>query len=339
MSSVFLPMLSSQIVILNLYCYSMKIIVLDGYAMNPGDLSWNWLEKYGSFTVFDRTEAHQAIERIGNAEAILINKVPITKAVMESCPGLRYIGVNATGYNVVDTSSAHERGITVTNVPGYSTSAVAQQVFAFILAFSNRVKEHSDSVYEGDWVRCPDFTYWKTPLCELEGKVLGIFGFGAIGKKTARIAQSFGMKVISHTRRRESVEEAEDVTWCSKDELFSQSDFISLHCPLTEETRNLINKETLALMKKTAFLINTARGGLIDEEALQNSLQKSELAGFAADVISEEPMKEKNPLLRCPNTLITPHIAWASFETRSRLMNAVEKNLASFLSGKPQNMV
>ncbi len=307
--------------------------------MNPGDLSWSWIEKYGTYTVFDRTEAHQAVERIGNAEAILINKVPITKEVMRSCPDLRYIGVNATGYNVVDIASAHERGITVTNVPGYSTSAVAQQVFAFILGFTNRVKEHSDSVFAGDWVRCPDFTYWKTPLFELEGKTLGIFGFGAIGKKTALIAHAFGMKVICHTRRKESVSDIPNVEYCSKEDLFVHSDFISLHCPLTSDTAELINKETLSLMKKSAFLINTARGGLIHEEDLQKALVKKQIAGFAADVLSAEPMKESNPLIRAPNAVITPHIAWASFETRSRLMQAVEQNLSSFISKKTQNVI
>ena len=307
--------------------------------MNPGDLSWNWLEKYGTFTVFDRTETRQAVERIGNADAVLVNKVPITEDVMHSCPDLRYVGVNATGYNVVDIACAHKRGITVTNVPGYSTSAVAQQVFAFILSFSNRVKEHSDSVFAGDWITCPDFTYWKTPLCELEGKTLGIFGFGAIGKKAALIAQAFGMRVICHTRRKETVQDIPEVLYCTKEELFSQSDFISLHCPLTDETRHLINNKTIALMKKTAVLINTARGALIDEEVLQKALTKGLIAGFAADVISEEPMKQNNPLLRAPNTLLTPHIAWASLETRKRLMNAVENNLRLFLSGNPQNVV
>jgi glycerate dehydrogenase len=317
----------------------MKIIVLDGYAMNPGDLSWNWLEKYGTFMVFDRTEARQAVERIGNADAVLVNKVPITEDVMSSCPDLRYIGVNATGYNVVDIAGAHKRGITVTNVPGYSTSAVAQQVFAFILSFSNRIKEHSDSVFAGDWLTCPDFTYWKTPLCELEDKTLGIFGFGAIGKKTAVIAQAFGMRVLCHTRRKEAAQEIPGVLYCTKEELFAQSDFISLHCPLTDETKHLINNKIIALMKKTAVLINTARGALIDEEALQKALVKGQIAGFAADVISEEPMKQNNPLLRAPNTLLTPHIAWASLETRKRLMNIVENNLKLFLSGNPQNVV
>ncbi len=317
----------------------MKIVVLDGYAMNPGDLTWSWLKKYGTYTVYDRTEAQQAVERIGDAEAILINKVPITEDLMNSCPNLRYIGVNATGYNVVDISYAHKKGITVTNVPGYSTSAVAQQVFAFILAFSNRVTEHNDSVYNGDWIACPDFTYWKTPLCELEGKILGIIGFGAIGKKTAIIAQAFGMKVLFHSRRKESADSIPSVEYCSKEELFAKSDFISLHCPLTNETKNLINKDTIALMKKSAFLINTARGGLIDEAALQNALIEKRIAGFAADVLSEEPMKKDNPLYRAPNTIITPHIAWASLETRTRLMSIVEENIKLFLSGKPLNVV
>lgn len=317
----------------------MKIIVLDGYAMNPGDLSWKWLEKYGTYAVFDRTEDSQAVERIGSADAVLINKVKITADVIQSCPDLKYIGVNATGYNVVDIKAARERNIIVTNVPGYSTAAVAQQVFAFILTFANRIKEHSDSVFSGEWIKSPDFTYWKTPLTELEGKVMGIYGFGAIGKKTACISQSFGMKVLCHTRRKEAVAEFEGVSYCSTQDLFSNSDFISLHCPLTEDTKNLINEQTLSSMKKTAFIINTARGGLIDEEALQKALQKGRIAGFAADVISEEPMKPDNPLLRAPNTLLTPHIAWASFETRNRLMHIVEQNLACFISKNPQNMV
>lgn len=317
----------------------MNIIVLDGYAMNPGDLSWKWLEKYGNYTVFDRTNDSQAIERIGNAETILINKVTITKEIINACPHLKYIGVNATGYNGVDTIEAHKRGITVTNVPSYSTTAVAQHVFAFILSFSNHVQEHSDSVFLGDWIHSPDFTYWKTDLCELEGKTLGIFGYGAIGKKTAIIAHSFGMNVLCHTRRAESIASDSPTLYCSKEDLFSRSDFISLHCPLTEETKSLINTNTIALMKKKAILINTARGPLVDEYALQKALSNGTIGGYAADVISEEPMNKENPLLKAPNTLITPHIAWASYETRNRLMRLVEKNLSCFVSGNPENVV
>lgn len=315
----------------------MKITVLDGHALNPGDLSWSEIASLGDFSVFDRTPRELVAERIGNSEIVILNKIQITDELLEKCPNLRYIGVLATGYNVVDVVACKKRGIIVTNIPSYSTEAVAQHTFAYILNWTNRVTEHSSDVSAGGWIKSRDFSYFLSPLSELCGKTLGIFGYGNIGKKVAQIAKAFGMKVIVCTHGKKSTgDENESV---SIEELFSKSDFITLHAPLTEETRNIANEKTISLMKKSAFLVNTARGGLVDEVALSNALNSEKIAGYACDVLNSEPMDENCPLLNAKNCIITPHIAWAAFETRSRLMEIAIENIKSFLSGNAKNVV
>ncbi len=313
----------------------MKITILDGNALNPGDLSWSSLEKFGSVTVYPRTNPEDVVFRIGDSDAILLNKISITEEILSSCPKLRYIGVQATGYNVIDIEACKRHGVTVTNVPSYSTAGVAQLVFAYISEFACNTSLHSSSVMMGDWTKSLDFCYWKKPLIELEGKTLGIFGYGNIGKRVSLIAKAYGMKVIICTRTpKKEIENPVDFST-----LLNESDFISLHVPLTEKTKNSINKSTLSLMKKTAFLINTARGGLVSEEDVRAALDEGKIAGYAADVVSEEPMKKTNPLLGAPNCIITPHIAWAATETRERLLGVVVKNLENFIEGKPENVV
>ena len=312
-----------------------KLTILDGHAVNPGDLSWDMFKEFADVTVYERTPAEKLIERIGNSDAIFLNKITITEETLSACPNLKYIGVLATGYNVIDLEATRHHNITVTNIPAYSTDSVAQHVFALILHFTNHVAIHNDAVQNGDWVKCPDFCFWNKNLQELTGKTLGIFGYGNIGKKVAQIGQAFGMKVICCTRTaKEGMPEQ-----VSFDELLKQSDFISLHAPLTNKTKNLINAETLKLIKPSAYLINTARGGFIDEQALKEALNKGKLAGYAGDVISEEPMKAQNPLLGAKNCIITPHIAWAPLETRTRLQGIALENFKAFLKGKPQNVV
>lgn len=313
----------------------MKITILDGNALNPGDLSWAPIENLGELTVFPRTEEHEAAERIADSDAVLLNKVNITEAVLKKCSSLKYIGVQATGYNVIDIEACKRHNVTVTNVPSYSTAGVAQLVFAFISEFACHAQLHSDSVMAGEWTQSLDFSYWKVPLIELEGKTLGIFGYGSIGSRVARIGEAYGMNVIVCTRTPKSeIKKAVDIST-----LFNESDFISLHVPLTEKTRNVVNRTTLSLMKKTAFLINTARGPLVNESDVREFLDEEKIAGYAADVVSEEPMKKDNPLLGAKNCLITPHIAWAATETRQRLLNIVADNLKCFLLGKPKNVV
>ncbi|MGN0728768.1 D-2-hydroxyacid dehydrogenase [Treponema sp.] len=313
----------------------MKITILDGNALNPGDLSWSVLEQFGQVNVFPRTEDSLVAERIGDSDAVLLNKINITEEILSKCPNLKYIGVQATGYNVIDLEACRKHHVTVTNVPSYSTAGVAQLVFAFISEFACRTQLHSDSVMSGDWTRSPDFCYWKVPLIELEGKKLGIFGYGSIGSRVARIAEAYGMEVIVCTRtQKPEIKHPVDLST-----LFNESDFISLHAPLTEKTRNIVNRTTLSLMKKTSFLINTARGPLVNEADVREFLDKGKIAGYAADVVSEEPMKKDNPLLGAPNCLITPHIAWAATETRQRLLNIVVENIRCFINGAPQNVV
>lgn len=312
-----------------------KLTILDGHAVNPGDLSWDMFKELADVTVYERTPPEKLIERIGNSDAIFLNKINITEETLAACPNLKYIGVLATGYNVVDIAAAKRHNIVVTNIPAYSTDSVAQHVFALILYFTNHVAIHNDAVQTGDWVRCPDFCFWNKSLLELNNKTLGIFGYGNIGKKVAQIAQAFGMKVICCTRTpKEGMPEL-----VSFEELLKRSDFISLHAPLTDKTKNLINAETLKLIKPTAYLINTARGGFIDENALKEALDGGKLAGYAADVVSEEPMKADNPLLGAKNCIITPHIAWAPLETRTRLQGIALENYKAFLNGTPQNVV
>ena len=326
----------------------MKIVILDGYTLNPSDknptdLDFSILENLcgtqNQVIVYDRTESSQTVQRIDDAQIILVNKVLITKEVIDSCPNLKYIGLCSTGTNVVDLDYAHQKGITVTNVPSYSTAGVSQLVFSFILEFTNHVKLHSDDVHSGGWIKSPDFCYWKAPLTELLGKTLGIVGFGSIGKQSAKIAQAFGMKVICFTRSPEKLKDFPEIQSVSFDELCKNSDFITLHCPLTDDTKNLINKDSISKMKKSCIVINTARGPIVNEDDMAFALKNNQLAGFACDVVSVEPMKEDNPLLNCPNCLITPHIAWASLETRKRLFDEIVKNLESFIQGKSRNLV
>ncbi|MCR5621208.1 MAG: D-2-hydroxyacid dehydrogenase [Treponema sp.] len=313
----------------------MKITILDGNAVNPGDLSWSALEKLGGLTVYPRTEPADVISRIGDSDAVLLNKVNITEEILSACPSLKYIGVQATGYNVIDLDACRKHGVTVTNVPSYSTAGVAQLVFSYISEWACHVQLHSDSVMAGGWVRSPDFVYWEKPLFEIEGKTLGIFGYGNIGSRVARIAKAYGMKVIVCTRTpKPEIERSVDF-----DTLLRESDFVSLHAPLTDRTKEIINKESLSKLKKGAYLINTARGGLVVEQDVRDALEAGSLAGYAADVVLREPMSPDCPLLNAPNCLLTPHIAWASVETRRRLMGVVVGNLKAWMDGKPENVV
>jgi len=313
----------------------MKLVILDGHAVNPGDLPWDNFKNLADITVYERSKPEEVISRIGDADAVFLNKINITKEILDACPNLKYIGVLATGYNVIDLDAARSHNITVTNIPSYSTDSVAQHVFSFILNFTNQVSLHNASVQNGDWIRCPDFCYWNAPLTELKGKTLGIFGYGNIGKKVSEIAKVFGMNVICSTRTpKENMP-----PMVSFEELLTKSDFVSLHAPLTDKTKNIINKDTLSLMKKSAYLINTARGGFVVEKDLAECLKKGQIAGYAADVLLEEPMSKDNPLLNAPNCVITPHIAWAPLETRKRLQEIALNNLKAFISGKPVNVV
>lgn len=319
----------------------MKIVVLDGYALNPGDLSWQGFEELGEVTVYDRTsytDKQEIIERIGDAEAILTNKTPITADVLKACPQLTYIGVLATGYNVVDLAAAKEQGITVTNIPSYSTNAVAQATFALLLEVTNQVGYHNRSVHQGDWQTSKDFSYWQTPLMELAGKTIGLIGYGAIAQAVATIAHAFQLKVIYFNHRPKPAQAA----WAkqvSLAELYQEADIISLHVPQFPETEKMIDRTALAQMKSSAILINTARGGLIDEAAVAEALQTGQIAALAADVVSKEPIAADNPLLQAPNCYLTPHIAWAPVETRRRLMGIAVANLSGFKAGTPQNVV
>ncbi len=312
-----------------------KLTILDGHAVNPGDLPWTFLDGLVDYKVYERSAPEEVIERIGDSDAIFLNKIQITKEIFEACPKLKYIGVLATGYNVIDLEAARAYGVTVTNIPAYSTESVAQHVFSFILYFTNQVAQHSASVMNGDWVKCRDFCFWNGSLSELAGKTLGIFGYGNIGHRVAEIAKAFGMKVICCTRTpKEGMPEA-----VSFEDLLMRSDFLTLHAPFTDKTKNIINKDSLALMKKTAYLINTARGGFIVEKDLADCLNNDGIAGFAADVLLQEPMAEDCSLLKAKNCVITPHIAWAPRETRKRLQGIAEENLKAWLSGKPINVV
>ena len=314
-----------------------RIVILDGYTLNPGDLDWSALAALGGLTVHDRTPAELVLERAAGASIVLTNKTPVTRTVIESLPELRCIGVLATGYNVVDVAAAKERGISVTNVPGYGTAAVAQHVFALLLELTQRTGLHSDSVRAGDWARSVDWCYWRTPLVELAGLTMGIVGYGAIGQAVARIAQAFGMNVIAATRTLRADESG--VIFTSVDDVFRRADVVSLHCPLTPETQGLVNAARLATMKPSAFLINTGRGPLIVEKDLADALRTAVIAGAAVDVLSTEPPAADNSLLTAPHCLITPHLAWAAKASRQRLMDAVVENVRAFLDGSPVNVV
>ena len=310
----------------------MKIVILDGYAENPGDLSWDGFAALGDLTVYDRTPADQIISRIGDAEIILTNKTPVTADTLAACPQVRYIGVLATGYNVVDVAAARERGVVVANVPAYGTAAVAQHVFALLLELCHHAGHHNAAVQQGRWTSCPDFCFWDRPLTELAGKTMGIVGYGRIGRSVSGIAQAFGMKVLAC-----SAHGGEGTV--SLQEVLTQSDVISLHCPLTADNAGMINREAIARMKNGVFIINTARGPLIDETALREALLSGKVRGAAVDVVSTEPIPAGHPLLGLPNCIITPHIAWAPKESRQRLMDVAVENLHSFLLGTPVNNV
>lgn len=315
----------------------MKIVVLDGYVLNPGDLSWDGIKKLGDCTIYDRTAPELTIERAKEAEVAITNKVVFDKNIIKCLPKLKYIGVLATGYNVVDAEAAKNAGIVVTNIPAYSTASVAQMVFSHILNFAQNVSVHAASVSSGEWAKSIDFAYWKTPQTELAGKTLGIIGFGQIGQAVAKIGLALGMKVIFNNRSQKQTELK--ATQVDLKTLLSESDFISINCPLTPENAGFINKETIEKMKPTAFLVNTGRGPLINEQDLANALNSGKIAGAGLDVLSVEPASKNNPLPFAKNCFITPHIAWATFEARTRLMNIATENLKVFIDGNPQNVV
>lgn len=319
----------------------MKIVVLDGYCENPGDLSWEGLAAFGDLTVYDRTsltDEGQIIDRIGDAEVVYTNKTPITAAVLESCPNVKFLGVLATGYNIVDCAAAKARGIPVTNVPAYGTMAVAQYAIALLLEVCCRVGHHDRAVHEGRWERCEDFCFWDYPLMELAGKTLGIIGFGRIGRQMGRIAKAMGMEVLACSPT--EYEEGRAIAdYVELDELLARADVISLHCPLTPQTKHLINETTIAQMKDGVILLNNSRGDLVADQALADALNAGKIAAAAVDVVSAEPIRGDNPLLTAKNCLITPHISWASKESRQRIMACAEENLRAFLAGTPINVV
>jgi glycerate dehydrogenase len=316
----------------------MKIVVLDGYTLNPGDLDWDDLKSLGDCPVHERTPADAVIARAADAEILLTNKVVLDAGVLARLPRLRYIGVLATGYNVVDVEAARKRGIVVTNVPAYSTRSVAQLTFALLLELAHHVGHHAHTVREGRWSRCADFSYADTPLVELEGRTMGVVGLGRIGMAVAEIAAAFGMHGVAHTRSRPRATSV-PVRLVGLEPLFRESDVVSLHCPLTPETRHLINAERLAWMKPTAFLLNTGRGALVDEAALADALNHGRLAGAGLDVLSTEPPPIANPLLQARNCVITPHFGWATGAARRRLMRIAVDNVRAFLQGAPRNVV
>ena len=317
----------------------MKIVNLDGFTTNPGDLSWEGIEKLGDYIVYERTAPDEIINRAKGADILIVNKTIMNRDILDALsPELKYIGLQSTGYNVVDCEYARTLGITVCNIPAYSTNAVAQLVFAFILQITNEVTLHSGAVNSGEWCRCPDFCFWKKPLTELDGKIIGIVGFGSIGRRVASIAEAFGMKVLAYNPRPKDKGEL-NVRFVTIDELLCQSDIVTCHCPLTPETDGLINKDNISKMKKTAILINTSRGPVVDEQALADALNNDELQAAGLDVLKIEPASKDNPLLTAKNCYITPHIAWAAKETRARLLKILEDNIVAYLNGTPQNVV
>ena len=316
----------------------MKIVILDGYTENPGDLSWEELAKLGELTVYDRTPAEEIIPRIGDAEIVITNKTPITRATLEACPGIRYIAVLATGYNVVDIAAAKEKGIPVSNVPTYGTAAVGQFAIAMLLEICHHVAHHSDTVHAGKWNACIDWCYWDYPLIELDGKTMGIIGFGRIGQTTAKIAKAMGMKILAYDNFQSESGRAIG-EYVDLDTLLAQSDVISLHCPLFPETQGIINKDTIAKMKDGVILLNNSRGPLLVEQDVADALNSGKIYAAGLDVVSTEPIKNDNPLLTAKNCIITPHISWAPKESRQRIMDCTVSNVAAFISGNPINVV
>ena len=318
----------------------MKLVILDGYTANPGDLSWEWLgELVDEYEVYDKTPAELILQRAKGAEIVVTNKTPLTKETLTKLDGLKYISTLATGYNVIDTDAARELGIAVSNIPAYSTDGVAQLVFALLLEMTNSVALHDKSVKDGDWARSEHFCYWKTPLTELSGKTFGIIGFGKIGSAVAAIANAFKMKVIAYSPNTRHYDGFGSVEFLSLDEVISQSDIISLHCPLTEDTTGLVNKDFISRMKKGSYIINTSRGPVLNEADVRSALDEGYLAGVGADVLSTEPPMADNPLAATDKTVVTPHIAWASLEARTRLMNIFRSNVEGFVKGEPVNRV
>lgn len=316
----------------------MKIVILDGHAVNPGDLSWDFLNKYGEVTVYERTPLEEVAKRIGDADIVLTNKSPINEEILNACPNIKLVCVLATGYNVVDCEATRKRGIPVCNVPDYGTAAVAQFTFALLLDLCHKVAHHAQTVREGKWCTSPDFCYWDTPQMELAGKTMGIIGFGRIGRAVGKIAKAFGMNVIAYNRSQ--CEEGKTIgSYVNLDELLATADIISLHCPLTAENTGMINSDTISNMKDGAILINTARGPLIDEAAVAEALSCGKLRAAACDVVSAEPMEENNPLKSAPNCIVTPHMAWAPIESRMRIQDCTERSIQAFLAGKPINTV
>lgn len=317
----------------------MKIVVLDGYTLNPGDITWEGLEKLGEVTVYDRTKAEDVIERIGDAQAVYTNKTPITRETLDACPNVKFIGVLATGYNIVDIEAAKEKNIPVANIPTYGTAAVSQFAIGLLLELCHHIGAHSDAVKAGEWSSNPDWCFWKYPLVELAGKTMGIIGFGRIGQETGKIAQALGMKVLAYDSYKRPELESETCHYVELDELLKESDVISLHCPLFPSTEGIINKDTIAKMKDGVMIINNSRGPLIVEQDLRDALDSGKVAGAAVDVVSTEPIQMDNPLIGAKNVIITPHISWAPKESRQRLMDIAVDNLKCYVDGKPQNVV
>lgn len=317
----------------------MKIVVLDGYTLNPGDLMWDELKRSGEVIIYDRTAANQVVERAKEADIILTNKTPVSEEAINQLPSLKYIGVLATGYNIVNTEAAKAKDIIVANVPGYGTASVVQLTFALLLELCLHVQAHSESVRAGKWARSVDFCFWDFPLIELEGKTLGIIGFGNIGQKVADVATAFGMKIIGNSRNRTDQSKRPNFRWAEIPELLAESDVVSIHCPLVHETKGLINKQSLRTMKSSAFLLNTSRGPIIVDEDLAEALNNNVIAGAGIDVLSVEPPAKDNPLFTAKNCIITPHIAWATKEARARLLDIAIKNLSAFINGNSLNVV
>ena len=317
----------------------MKIVVLDGYTLNPGDISWEGMEAFGDLSVYDRTKAEDVAERIGDAEVVYTNKTPITKETLDACPNVKFIGVLATGYNIVDTAAAKEKGIPVSNIPTYGTAAVSQFAIGLLLELCHHIGEHSDAVKAGEWTSNPDWCFWKYPLVELDGKTMGIIGFGRIGQDTGKIAQALGMKVLAYDSFPKKELESETCHYADLDTVLGESDVIALHCPLFPDTEGIINKDTIAKMKDGVMIINNSRGPLIVEQDLRDALDSGKVAGAAVDVVSTEPIQMDNPLIGAKNVIITPHISWAPKESRQRLMDIAVDNLKCYVDGKPQNVV
>ncbi len=317
----------------------MKIVILDGYTLNPGDLNWDGLKKFGNVEINDRTPADKVVERASDAEIVFTNKTPVSEDALNHLPKLKFVGVLATGYNIVNTEVAKQRGVIVSNVPGYGTTSVVQMTFALLLELCLHVQRHSDAVMDGKWARSADWCFWDYPLVELAGKTIGIIGFGRIGQQVGDVASAFGMNIIGSSRTQTDQSHRRNFQWADVPQLLEQSDVVSIHCPLFPETKGLINKESLQRMKRSSFLLNTSRGPIIVDEDLADALNNDVIAGAGIDVLSVEPPSKDNPLFKAKNCIITPHIAWATKEARERLMDITVNNLTAFLNGNPVNVV